>query len=112
MYIVLKVTQEQIVAMGSVFEAARGHWVLDPDRASQCSAVVVVTNKQVQEVFKADAWYPSTLCEGRFVFAGWRNLGLTHKLQGCNINPALCLKGAENPVRYVEESELLAQQED
>ena len=72
MYLVLKTTNDKIVQMGSVFEAVRGHWVLDPEHAQQCSHVIAVVDKQVKE---------------------------------------LCIKGAENPVRYVEEDELFSARE-
>lgn len=108
MYLILKVTEEQILNCGSIFEAARGHWVLDPNNARKCENVVVVTNKKIKEVFNVDEWYPSTLCEDRYVFAGVPNRDLTKRLIGKEINPDLCLKGAENPVRYVDENELLA----
>lgn len=107
MYLVLKTTTDKIVQMGSIFEAIRGHWVLDPEHAEQCSHVIAVVDKQVREVFTLDKIYKSTLCGGRYVFAGETDTDLTNKLRGREINSELCIKGAENPVRYVKESELL-----
>lgn len=106
MYLVLKTTTDKIVQMGSVFEAVRGHWVLDPEHAEQCSHVIAVVDKTVKEVFTLDKIYKSTLCGGRYVFAGKTDTDLTSKMSGKEINPNLCLKGAENPVRYVDEKEL------
>lgn len=108
MYLVLKTTNDKIVQMGSVFEAVRGHWVLDPEHAQQCSHVVAVVDKQVKEVFALDKIYKSTLCGGRYVFAGETDIDLTNKLRGKEISSELCIKGAENPVRYVEEDELFS----
>lgn len=106
MYLVLKTTTDKIVQMGSVFEAVRGHWVLDPQHAQDAIHVIAVVDKTVKEVFTLDKIYKSTLCAGRYVFAGETDIDLTSKMKGKEINPNLCLKGAENPVRYVDEKEL------
>lgn len=106
MYLVLKTSMDKIIQMGSVFEAVRGHWVLDPEHAKQCTHVIAVTDKQVKGVFTLDKIYKSTLCGGRYVFSGETDVNLNNKLRGKEINSILCLKGAENPVRYVDEKEL------
>lgn len=107
MYLLLKTTRDKIVQMGSIYEAVRGHWVLDPEHAQQCTHVVAVVNKIIREVFTLDKIYKSTLSGARYVFSGETDIALTSKLRGKEINPDLYLKGAENSVRYVEESELL-----
>lgn len=107
MYLVLKTSMDKIIQMGSVFEAVRGHWLLDPEHAEQCSHVIAVVDKTVKEVFTLDKIYKSTLWGGRYVFAGETDTDLANKLRGREISSELCLKWAENPVRYVKDEKEL-----
>lgn len=109
MYIVIKTSQKEIDKTGSLFEAARGHWSLNPNRASQCShAVITLTgHPDIKAVYKMDKWYPSTLINNRFVFAGEEDPVEERKLVGKILNKKLRVKGLENPILYVEEKELL-----
>ena len=109
MYLVLKTSKEEVEKKGSLFEAIRGHWRLDPSNAKKCEGVVVslLGKKEIEEVYKVDEWYASTLAEGRYVFAGSVDENLSKALVGKKLNKRLTAKGLENPVLYVEEKELL-----
>lgn len=109
MYLVIKTSQEEIDRQGSLFEAARGHWRLDPNHASQCSHAVIALlgNKDIKAVYNIDKIYPSTLIDGRYVFSGDTDKALESKLVGKTLNSRLTAKGLENPILYVEEKELL-----
>lgn len=109
MYLVIKTSQEQVDRCGSLFEAARGHWRLDPNHASQCSHAVIslIGSKVIQAVYTIDKWYESTLIPGKQVFAGNVDSTLENKLVGKILNSALCKKGMEYPTLYVEEKDLL-----
>lgn len=109
MYIVIKTTDDKITQTGSLFEAARGHWRLDPQHASQCSHAIIsiVGNKNIQDVIKIDKWYESTLVDNKYVFSGQRDKQLFNQLVGKQLNSNLCIAGAQNPIQYVEEQNLL-----
>ncbi len=109
MYLLIKTSEESIKREGSLFEAARGHWRLDPNHASQCSHVVVTLlgTKDVKAVYTIDKWYLSTIFGDRYVFSGETDKQLENKLVGKTLNPRLTAKGLENPILYVNEDELL-----
>lgn len=109
MYLLVKTTTDRIKQTGSLFEAVRGHWKLDPNHASQCSHVIVTMDgtKNIHGAFSVDKWYPSTVLDDRFVFSGEPDEQLTNKLLGKQLNSKLCLKGSQNPVQYVDEKDLL-----
>lgn len=98
--LVLKTTADTIVTRGSLFEAVRGHWTLDPERASKCEKVVAIVDQKIRGIYSLDKIYRSTLDETKYVFAGAMDEQLTLKYMGKNLNKDLCIKGAENPVRY------------
>ena len=54
MYLLIKTSQEKVNEQGSLFEAARGHWYVNPKRASQCSHAIVTLrgHKDVKAVYK------------------------------------------------------------
>lgn len=109
MYLVLKTTNERIEETGSVYEAVRGHWIFDPNKVKcECTHVIAVVDKVIQEVFTVDHVYKSTLDPNKFTFVGVPDYVMTTRYKGLTINPDLCIKGAKNPVRYVNEEELLA----
>jgi hypothetical protein len=109
MYLIIKTSQEEIDRQGSLFEAARGHWRIDPDRASTCSHAVIalIGQKDIKAVYKMDKWYPSTLIKDRHVFAGEQDPVEEKKLVGKTLNSKWRAKGLENPILYSEETELL-----
>lgn len=109
MYIVIKTSQEEIDRQGSLFEAARGHWRLDVDRASTCSHAVIalIGQKDIKAVYKIDKWYPSTLIDNRYVFSGEPDIVEEKKLVGKKLNSKWTAKGLENPILYPKENELL-----
>ena len=109
MYLLVKTTANRVKQTGSLFEAVRGHWKLDPNHASQCSHVIVTMDgtKNIHGAFSVDKWYPSTVLDDRFVFSGEQDEQLTNKLLGKQLNSKLCIKGSQNPVQYVDEKDLL-----
>ena len=109
MYLVIKTSQEEVDRKGSLFEAARGHWKLNPGHASQCSHAIIALrgDKDIKAVYNIDGWYPSTIVDDKYVFAGDVNSELENKLVGKTLNPKLTAQGRENPILYVQESELL-----
>lgn len=109
MYLIIKTSQEEIDRQGSLFEAARGHWRLNPEHAKQCSHAVIamIGHKDIKAVYNIDGIYPSTLLDGRYVFAGNNNPALESKLVGKTLNSKWRAKGLENPILYSEENELL-----
>lgn len=109
MYLIIKTSQEEIDRQGSLFEAARGHWRVDPERAIKCSHAVITLlgQKDIKAVYRMDKWYPSTLVDGRHVFAGERDTKEESKLVGKTLNSKWRAKGLENPILYSEEDELL-----
>ena len=110
MYLLVKTSENKVKEEGSLFEAARGHWKLDPDHAKQCSHVVVgmLGHKDIKAVYTIDGIYPSTLVDGRYVFSGDTDKQLESQLVGKQFNKRLTAKGSENPIMYVKENELLA----
>ena len=109
MYLVIKTSQERIDATGSLFEAARGHWRLDPDHASECSHAIIglLGSKDIKAVYSIDKWYPSTVLDDRYVFSGETDEELESQLIGKTLNSRLTARGLENPILYVKENELL-----
>lgn len=109
MYVVIKTSQERIEECGSLFEAARGHWRVDTRNASKCTHAVVTLRgcKDIKAVYTIDKWYPSTLLEGRHVFAGASDEQLERMLVGKTLNKKLTVQGQNYPILYVKESELL-----
>lgn len=109
MYLVIKTSQDRINKTGSLFEACRGHWRIDRNRASNCSHAVVTLlgQKDIKAVYKIDKWYESTLIPGKGVFAGEPDVEEETKLVGKTLNSKWRAKGLENPILYSEESELL-----
>lgn len=109
MYLLIKTTNETVAQKGSLFEAVRGHWKLNPDHASQCSHVIatIIGSKQVDGVYNIDKWYPSTLVDNKYVFSGDVDEQLEKQLVGKELNTELFAKGLKNPIIYVEEKELL-----
>ena len=109
MYVIIKTSQDEVDRQGSLFEACRGHWRIDPERASKCSHAVVTLlgQKDVKAVYKMDKWYPSTKVKGRHVFAGEADLAEEQKLVGKILNSKWRAKGLENPILYSEEQDLL-----
>ena len=109
MYLLIKTTNETVEHCGSLFEAVRGHWKLNPDHASQCSHVIatIIGSRQVDGVYNIDKWYPSTLVDNKYVFSGDVDEQLEGQLIGKELNSKLFTKGLKNPIIYVEENELL-----
>ena len=110
MYLIIKTSQKEIDRKGSLFEAARGHWRLDPERASNCSHAVIALlgQKDIKAVYKIDKWYPSTLLDDRYVFSGEQDPVEEKKLVGKTLNSKWRAKGLENPILYPkDEKELL-----
>ena len=105
-YLVLKTSEERVATSGSLYEAIRGHWVLDPEHAKECDYVVAAINKKIQAIYKPDKWYKSTVLDDRYTFAGIEDKELTNIYIGKELPASLCLKAAENPVRYCEELEV------
>lgn len=56
---------------GSLYEAARKYWVLDPKRAEQADYVLAVINGICEGVFKAEKWEKCENFEGRWQFEGY-----------------------------------------
>lgn len=108
MYLLIKTSSEEADRCGSLFEAARGHWDLNPENASKCSHAIVAFRgeKDIKGVYKIDKWYPSTLVKGRYVFAGEPDNRLKN-LVGKKLRNNLLLRGRKNPISYVKEYELL-----
>ena len=109
MYAVIKTSQERIDKCGSLFEAARGHWRVDTRNASKCSHAVVTLRgcRDIKAVYKIDEWYPSTLIDGRHVFAGAEDEQLERALKGQVLNKKLTVQGQNYPILYVKENEIL-----
>ena len=108
-YLVIKTSKSKISECGSLFEAARGHWKLNKDRASKCThAIIALTgNKDIKDVYKIDKWYPSTLREDSLVFAGSPDEALRNKLVGKKLNKKLTRQGEGRPTLYTNKDELL-----
>lgn len=109
MYMLIKTSKEEIEKRGSLFEAARGHWRIDTSRAANCSHAIIALrgNKDIKAVYKIDKWYPSTLLEGRHVFAGSEDEQLERALKGQVLNKKLTVQGQNYPILYVKENEIL-----
>ena len=107
MYLLIKTSQEKVNEQGSLFEAARGHWYVNPKRASQCSHAIVTLrgHKDVKAVYKIDNWEHSFY--RRHHFNGSTDNTLENKLVGKELNNNLFTKGRKNPISYVQEKELL-----
>lgn len=110
MYLLIKTSENKVEEEGSLFEAARGHWRMNPERVSRCSRAIVTLkgNKDIKAVYTLDKVYPSTVVEGRHVFSGNRDEELESKLVGKTLNPKLTSRSAQYPILYVQEDELLA----
>ena len=109
MYILIKTSQEQIKACGSLYEAARGQWYLDSDRAEQCSHAIIAIRgeRDIKAVYKINEW--KNIFYNRYAFTGSKDNVLENKLLGRTINHKYFAKGRRNPIAYVPESDLLEQ---
>jgi hypothetical protein len=108
-YLVIKTSKSKISECGSLFEAARGHWKLNINRASKCTHAILalVGCKEVKDVYKIDKWYPSTLRENSYVFSGSPDEDLRKKVVGKKLNKKLTQQGQGRPTLYTSEDELL-----
>ncbi len=107
MYLVVKTSLEEVEKQGSLYEAGRGHWYLNPFKAERCSHAVITLkgSRKVRAVYKINDW-KKTLPH-RYQFEGVEDIILSSKLIGKTLNLSLFRKGQRNPISYVEESELL-----
>ena len=107
MYLLIKTSPEKVQEEGSLFDAAKGHWYVNPDRASKCSHAVITLrgNRDVKAVYKINEWKHSFY--KRYNFEGIIDNALENKLVGKIINSKFFKKGRKNPIAYVKSNELL-----
>ena len=108
-YVVIKTSKERMEECGdSLFEAARGPWRIGrrryPTISEYTHAVILLKGyKDIKAVFKIDKWYPSSVCEDRYVFAGEEDKELSKKLVGRLVNKNLVAPGKQFPLTYLED---------
>jgi hypothetical protein len=95
-----------------LYEATRGVWRVDPDRAEQAQFVLAVVKGEVIEAYEIDCWQPAGTAEyrfrprhevarpGRYEFVGHRADATGQRYVGESVDEYLP-KGTQNPVRYV-----------
>lgn len=97
----------------SLYDAVRVAWKLSPQKAEKAHWVVAASRGVVLDVFEAEAWLPATDPEfaglsrlveddDRFGFVGrLAPDALRQRWSGKVLPPELMVKGASNPIRYV-----------
>lgn len=85
---------------GSLYEAARKYWRLDPDRAQEADYVIAVINNVCRGVFRPEKWEPCVgKWEGRWQFEGHEVSGDVEKRYVGKLVPD-DKRRFQNPVRY------------
>ena len=107
MYLVVKTSLEEVEKQGSLYEAGRGHWYINPFKAERCSHAIITLrgSRKVKAVYKINDW-KKTLPH-RYQFNGAPDTSLNNALVGKTLNSKLFKKGQRNPISYVEENSLL-----
>lgn len=95
----------------TIYDAVRGCWVINPDRARKRKLVLAHRRGMVIGAFRPTSWVPSTILnfpwhtgdESRWGFVGEPADDATARIYvGKRVPEAYRAKGAANPVRFVE----------
>lgn len=85
---------------GSLYEAARKYWSLNPERAREADYVIAVIGNVCRGVFRPEKWTPCVgEWEGRWQFEGHEVSGEVGKRYVGKLVPE-DKRGGQNPVRY------------
>ena len=107
MYLVVKTSLEEVEKKGSLYEAGRGHWYINPFKAEKCSHAIITLrgSRKIKAVYKISDWKKTF--SHRYQFEGVADIPLSRALVGKFLNSNLFKRGQRNPVSYIEENNLL-----
>jgi len=103
---------QMAVERGSIYEAVRFAWKLDPKKASKAGIVLAVDKGLVIGVFIVDVWLPATVLNfpeapfdqpGRWGFTGHEAAPeIANLYLRCRVPDHMRKPGAANPIRYAD----------
>jgi hypothetical protein len=97
----IKIRPQTIEERGSLYEAVRWHWVVDPDHAAEAHWVVAVVDGVAEGVFQVHGWQRSATKPERFEFRGEElDNEVARRYVGKLIPEQFRRRGAANPIRY------------
>ena len=102
--LLIKITDESIEIGGSIYEAVRKAWVLDPNRANRAKYILAVKYGIVVGVYtlNGNGWQPDENSSNRYYFEGAEACEKAkNRFLNFRIPKEFCKKGAANPIRYV-----------
>lgn len=95
-----------------LYEAMRGVWLVDPDRAEEADFALVVVKGEVSEAYEIERWQPAGTADyrsrpahevrrpGRYEFVEHRADTHGRRYFGASVREYF-RKGSQNPIRYV-----------
>ncbi len=97
----IKTSAEECSDKGSLYEAVRGAWKINRDRAEQVDYILAVIDQVCKGVFKARDWKPAQTPK-RWVFTGYQidDKEIVGRYVRKRIPDDLYAKGAQNPIQY------------
>ena len=97
----IKVRPETVSLRGSLYEAVRWAWRVNPARAAEADWVVAVVGGVAKGVFEVHGWQPSKREPGRFEFHGTQlHDGVARRYVGRLIPGEYRRRGMASPVLY------------
>lgn len=98
--LIIKIRPSFVVERGSVYEAVRAAWHIDPEHAKGLPVVASVDGI-IKGVFTGVQWRRSKKYPGRYGFMAQESRKEEHRaLVGCRLPAKYCKKGQANPIRY------------
>lgn len=101
--IIIKIRQERIDEVGSVYKAVRWRWRLNPKKANKADYVVASCNGIIFGVFVVDeeGWKKDSDDDERYFFDGKdAPMSVQEKYVRKRLPASYMKRGAQNPVRY------------
>lgn len=98
--VIIKIRPSFVDAKGSVYEAVRAAWHIDPEHADGLPVVASVDGV-IKGVFTGVKWRESKKYHGRYEFTAQKSRKKEHQaLVGCRLPAKYCKRGQANPIRY------------
>lgn len=98
--VIIKIRPSFVDARGSVYEAVRSAWRIDPDHA-QGLPIVASVDGVIKGVFTGVKWRKSKKYRGRYEFTAQESHKKEHQaLIGCRLPAKYCKPGQAYPIRY------------
>ena len=98
----IKVRQQTVDERGSLYEAVRSQWRVNPNRAEKATWVVAAMLPDIcRSVFAVHRWEPSERNPEKWQFVG-RELPVDHEVARRYVGKRIpaAYRGGQNPIRY------------